>query len=214
MVDVTKLNLSVREKVGTNAARRLRKEGRVPANLYGHGKPSASLSVDRRELADALGGNAQFMEVTIDGESDTALIREIQYDTYGLQVLHIDFERANIDEPIEISVPIILRGRSKGVQEGGILERFMDHMEIKVAPRYMPETFEVSVAALEIGDSILVGSVEIPESAVLVDDPERPICAVLAPRVEAELVGEGAEVAAGEEPEVVGGKKPDEEPAE
>lgn len=215
MVEISKLTLMVRDKVGTNAARRLRKEGRVPANVYGQGKPTTSLSVDRRELNDTLGSNAQFMELDVGGEKETALIRDLQYDTYGLQVLHIEFERANIDVPLVISVPLVLRGRAKGVGEGGIMERIMDHVQMKVAPRYMPETIEVNVTAMDVGDSILIGSITIPESAELVDEPEKPICTIHAPQAEEEEeVVDAEETEGDDEPEVLGGKKPDAEPAE
>ena len=113
MAEKTKLNLERREQIGSNACRGLRKEGKTPVVIYGHGQETVPLAADTRQLSDVLAQRAQFLEVAIGDETETALIREVQYDVYGQDVVHVDLVRVDIDEPVVVSVPIELRGLRK-----------------------------------------------------------------------------------------------------
>lgn len=210
MAEITRLNLNGREEIGKNACKQLRKSGKVPVNLYGHGQTPASLTAAQRELSDVLEVDTQFLEVTIDGKAETALIREVQYDTYGQEVLHVDLLRVDADEAVEVEISITLRGIPKGASEGGVLERFLTHARIKVAPRDVPDAFELNVAELGIHDSIQLKDLVLPPKAELADDPEKAICAVVAKREEPEPAAEGEEPEIAE-PEVAGEDAPKKE---
>lgn len=207
MAELTRLEMEKRTEAGSNASRRLRKSGRVPAILYGHGLESLSLATPRRALEEGL-AHAQFFELSVDGSVETAIVRDVQYDTYGQDVQHIDFVRVDVDEKVEVEIPLELRGIPKGASQGGVLQTFVTEIKLMIAPRYIPEEIVISVAGLDIGDSILAGDVKIPEQAELIDEADKPICTVTEAAAEEEPTesedGEGTS-----EPEVVGGAKPD-----
>ncbi len=207
MANVTTIEVSKRDKIGSNASKQLRKSGRIPGVLYGHGQESVPITADGRSLEATLHTHAQFVELSIDGAVETALIREVQYDHYGQHVVHVDFVRVNLDEPIEVHIQVEYRGMPKGVSAGGVLQRFLTEVPIRVAPRYIPDEFIVNVSHLDVGDSILMGDVELPASAELVGDPSKPICSVVSST--AQVVA--TEEADTSEPEVVGQKPGDTE---
>lgn len=210
MADLTRLEMEKRSDAGSNASRRLRNQGRVPAVLYGHGQGTVALTTPRKELEEGL-AHAQFFELSVDGKVETAIAREIQYDTYGQEVLHVDFVRTDLDEKVDVQVALEMRGIPKGASAGGVLQTLENDITLRVAPRHMPDLITLSVAGLDVGDSILAGDVKIPEQAELVDDPEKVLCTVTAKTAAAEE--EAAEAAEGEgeaEPEVVGKKADDE----
>ena len=114
-MEVTKLKVTRREALGSNSMRHLRAAGQVPAVLYGHKQDPVALQASAHELAEVLGTHAQFMELDIEGATETAIIREIQYDAFGHEVLHLDFVRVSMDEQVEVPVAIELVGHAKGV---------------------------------------------------------------------------------------------------
>ncbi|MBI4878505.1 MAG: 50S ribosomal protein L25 [Planctomycetes bacterium] len=213
MVEVTKLELARREAVGTNAVRGLRKAGSVPVVLYGHGREALALAAAGRALQDVIARGARFLELSIEGQTETALIREVQYDAFGLEVLHIDLMRVDIDEAINVSVPVEMRGRPKGLAEGGALQKLLTDVEIRIAPRHIPEAIVVNISGLEVNQSIYVRDLELPPSAKLLEDPDKIVCTVAVPRgLEEAAPAPAPEQAA--EPEVVGQKKEAEEAPE
>ncbi len=213
MVEVTKLELAPRAAVGRNAVRALRKAGSIPVVLYGHGQEALALVAAGRALRDVLSRKARFLELSIEGKTETALIREVQYDPFGLEVLHLDLMRVDIDEAINVTVPVETRGRPKGLAEGGVLQLLLADVEIRIAPRHIPEAIVVNISGLELNQSIYVRDLELPPSAKLLEDPDKIVCTVAVQRgIEEAAPAPAPEQAA--EPEVVGQKKEAEESAE
>ena len=201
------LNVVVREQLGTNHTRRLRKAGQIPAILYGHGEKNVNLSIPGAEVNTAIRHGSKVVDVR-GALSDSALISEIQWDAFGSNILHLDLIRVSADEKVEVSVAVELRGEAPGIREGGVTEHVTHEIQIECAVNALPEKLTVSVNELHLGQSIVASDLELPEGAVLLSEPE----AVIVQVVEPTEVPEGEEIPVGEgaEPEVIG-EKPDEE---
>jgi large subunit ribosomal protein L25 len=200
------LTVKLRETTGKRRNRRLRDAGQIPAVLYGHGEPSVSLQAPADELEAALRHGAQVLHLQGDVDQQ-ALIRDIQWDWKGQEVLHIDFYRVVKGEKVEATIPIRLKGEAPGVREGGVLNQVLHEVDIVCPVMSLPESFEVSINDLQLNGSISVAELELPEGASLVSEDDEPIVtcneAVEAPEEE-EAPVEGAE------PEVIGRKEEDE----
>ena len=207
------------------AAKSLRREGKVPAVIYGHGRdpqPLTIAGVDLTRLLEKISPESTIVDVTIGGQSTKALIREIQRHPIKQGILHVDFQEIHAGEKLRLEVPVHLVGTAEGVRnQGGILDQVLRTVEIEVLPADIPERVELDVSALVIGKSLHVSDLKIP-NAVIMNDPELTIATVVAPRAEEEVAPaaaaavEGAEAAtAVAEPEVIKkGKIEEEEPAE
>jgi large subunit ribosomal protein L25 len=199
------LNVEVRSERGTREARRLRRDGKVPAVLYGHGEKVVSLVVGGEQLTNAVRRHARLVDLR-GGVSDSALIRELQWDPFGLEVLHVDFTRVSADERIEVKVSIELKGDAPGTHEGGVLEHLIHDLEIECLATKIPERIIVRVNTLKVGDKISVAELQVPDGVKVLADAEDIVvqCVEAAQEPEPELAAETAE------PEVIG-KKPEEE---
>ena len=202
-----------REGRGKGAARQTRREGRIPGVLYGHGEDSVPLSVDANELQRLV--HTISIENTIvdldlgSGEPYKVLIRELQRHPFRDEFVHIDFFHVAMDEQIQVEVPIVLVGTPTGVKnKGGVLDHQLRELEVFCLPGSIPEKIELEVSHLDIGDSIHVSDIQLPDVEILTD-LDRSVVAVLAPTViEAEEAAEEAPT----EPEVIGrGKEAEEE---
>jgi large subunit ribosomal protein L25 len=209
------LEVKIREGRGKGPARRARQEGRVPGNIYGHGADPIAVDADAREF-DALTSrisveNTLLDLVVGDDKPRPVLIREIQRHPYRKQVLHIDFFAIKAGEKIKVSVPLKLTGTASGVRNaGGVLQQNLHELEIECLPSEIPESFEVDITELEIGDSIHLADVDtrgFPTS----EAPERTICVVQPPRVIVEETEEDDELLDEDvEPEVITARGDDE----
>ncbi len=208
-MSVIPLSGTRRETSGKGPARRARREGRIPAVLYGHGDTPVSLAVSARDfdlaLHGRLGGNPIVNLSLGDGGEVTALIREIQRDPVTHDILHLDFFHISLTEKIEVNVALRLTGLPHGVKEGGgILETILREVRVRCLPTKIPSHLEVDVSALDIGDSVHVAALSALEVEVLTD-PEATVATVVPPTVieekPAEVVAAAAETPA--EPEVI-----------
>ena len=199
----------VREKVGKGIARKLRREGFIPAILYGIDKGVVPLQVKEKdfEKVRSAGGEHAVIELKVGDSINHTIVREEQFDPVFRKLLHIDFYRGKLTEKMTFSVPIVTVGESAGEKEGGVLEHVLREIEVECLPDKIPESIEVDVTNLEIGNLVHVREISAPEGAEIVTEGDRVVVSVVAPRVVEEEVAE--EVA---EPELVGeGEKPEEE---
>jgi large subunit ribosomal protein L25 len=196
-----------REKSGTRVARKLRKAGQIPAVVYGHGEQTLPITVEGHEIELVLLHGERLLELDLEGKSENVLLKEVQYDTFGQDVLHVDLNRVNLDERIEVAVPVVLVGTAEGTKEGGVLQQPVTEINIEIAVRDLPEEIEVRVNDLNIWDKISLGEVELPTGAKLLDDPDEVLCNVI------EISEEEVEAEEGEaplQPEVIGEAEQDE----
>jgi large subunit ribosomal protein L25 len=203
------LNVKPRESRGKREARRLRRSGHIPAVLYGHGEANRSLEVvaDEMSLVVRRGGRVVELKGAV---NEKALIRELQWDTYGAHVLHVDFTRVSEHERIQVKVPVELRGQAVGAKDGGVIEHFVHEVEIECEALAIPDKLELSINDLKIGESLTAGDIKLPPGVELISDADAVIVHCAEARAEAE---EAAAPAAGAEPEVIG-RKAEEEAAE
>ena len=205
----TTLNARPREERGKGAARKLRAAGRVPVVVYGHGDANQTLSVDALELEKLLARiNVEntLLEVAVEGGATTrTLVREVQMHPFKPEVLHLDLLQVHAGEKIRLNIPVRLVGAPDGVRNGGgVMDQVLYDLEVECLPGNIPDAIEVDVTNLGVGDSARVRDVSVPDVKVL-NDPDLPICSVLAPTVPALEVepetepGVGGEV----EPELV-----------
>jgi len=209
-----KLDVSSRVADGSRAARRLRRAGRVPGVVYGGSGESVGFDVDARELRLALASSGAVLDLSVDGKkASPVVLKEAQRDHVRGETIHVDFLRVRLDEAINAVVPLELVGAedAPGVKEGGVLEQIMRELNVQALPTAIPESIVHAVGEMQIGETIALAAVAIPEGVTLLDDIEETVVATLSPprlQVEAEeeieaetdLVGEGAELGEGAEP--------------
>jgi large subunit ribosomal protein L25 len=198
-------NVTKRGDKGRQANKRLRRTGQVPAVLYGHGEASVSLAVKLDEVASALKHSTK--RVALQGDvTESALIREVQWDAFGIDVLHVDLMRVSDTDKVEIKITLELRGEAAGVREGGIVNFANHEIEIECPVAAIPDHIYINIANLRLGDAIHASDVELPQGATLLTDPHLVIVNCVAPHVEAEAPAPGAVV----EPEVIARKAKEE----
>jgi len=217
----------IRSARGSAQTRRLRAEGLVPAELYGHKETNQSIAVVEKDLNKILAssrGENIFFALNVDGQSGEtlAIIKEIQYDKIKSSIIHADFHKVKMDEKIRIKVPIkIVNGDlAEGVKEGGTLQTFMRTLEVYCLPTQIPEAIQVDVAALKVGEAIHVSDLKLSGDVKPTQDGGSVIVSVAAQQAEevkaevAAVPGAAAAVpgAPAAEPEVITAKKKDEEP--
>jgi large subunit ribosomal protein L25 len=193
--------------VGTRQVRRLRDQGLVPAIIYGHQQTPQAITVSEHDLEQAVTHGERLLEVDIEGQAQHVLIKDVQWDTFGKAILHADLFRVSLDERVEVTVNLVLRGSPVGLADGGVLNQNLSSVRIECPVATIPEELRVVVAAMKIGDLIHLRDVELPEGVKLMADPEMVVCScsMVAEEVVAPVEGEVAE------PEVIGAKKEEEE---
>ena len=203
------LPVEKRSTIGKNEARRSRAGGRIPAVVYGAGKPNVPISVDRKALSDIFregaGENAIFLlKLAGSDQSRHAMIRELQRDPVSRKPLHIDFVRVLMDVKITLKVPIEIVGVARGVKtDQGILDVVTREIEIECLPTKIPAHLAVDVTELGIGDAIRISELPAIEGVQIVDNPEKVVLHVTHPTREEEPAAVAAEGAEPTEPEVL-----------
>ncbi|HKX18125.1 MAG TPA: 50S ribosomal protein L25 [bacterium] len=206
------LSAQVREATGKSGAKRARREGQIPAVVYGRGRTPRVVSVGRKDLVSALqtaGRNALIdLRIAQDGDAQTevVMIEEIQRDHIRREILHVDLHLISLTEAIEVSVPVVLSGTPEGVTSGGgVLEQVHREIEVKCLPTQIPDRFTVDVSGLRVGGSIHVSDLKVAEGIEILTPPEEVIAAVVAAAAEEEAApAAAAEGEAPAEPELVG----------
>jgi len=203
------LQAEARSSRGKRDAKRLRAAGKVPAVLYGHGEKTVSLAIPAEQLTAAVRHGSRVVDLK-GAVSDSALVRELQYDTFGLEILHVDFARVSADERVHVKVPLEVRGQAAGLKEGGIIEHLIHEIEIECPVAAIPDKVIINVAALKLDESMTVGQATLPEGAKIVSGMDEIAVQCLKP-LEAEEEGAAPPGAEGAEPELIRKEKPAEE---
>ena len=204
-----------RDSVGKGGARKSRAAGRIPGVLYGHGETPVPLAVVAREFDLALHGyqgSNPLVTLKLDGGEFTALIRDVQYDPLTHQILHLDFQHISLTETVEVEVTLRVTGLALGVKDGGgILEHILRQVEVRCLPTAIPPSIDVDVSSLNVGDSIHVRDLSVPNVTILTD-ADATVATVVAPTImEEKPAEEVAAEAAVAEPEVIAKGKKEEE---
>jgi large subunit ribosomal protein L25 len=204
-----------REERGSNAARRLRAKGVLPAVLNDASGASVALTLDKHNFEQILvhhTGENLLLDLAIDGGSARkVLLTEVQHNHVNGSVVHADFREVSLTEKITVSIVIELIGEAAGVNAGGVLEQVLREVEVECLPSDIVETIELDISALDIGDSVSVADVKVPATLVILTAVEQTVAMVATPRAEVEEEAEEEAAAEGAEPAEVAGEEKQEE---
>ena len=213
MAKVLLIKAEMREQTGTKAVNKVRSQGKIPAVVYGHKEEPLAISLDEHNFIEGLHHGHRLIDIQIGKKKEKTIVKELQYDYSGKNIIHADLMRVDVTEVIRVSVPIELKGTAQGTHEGGIVEEHTDHLEIECKATEIPEKIIVSVKEMQIGGVIHAGDIELPEGVKLAGSPETLLvtCHLVAAAKTTEEVEEEMPAA----PEVIGEvKEPEEETTE
>ena len=185
-----KIEVQPREETGKNANRRSARRGKIPAVVYGGGKESVPIEVDRKTLVDTMKGHAgenPIFLLKLGDKERHAMIRNMQIDPVSRQVIHIDFQRVLMDQKVRVAVPVELVGTAVGVKvEGGLLDFVTREVHVECLPGDIPKHLEADVTNLHIGQHFEAKDLKLPEGVALLDEPDKVIVSVGHGKLEAE----------------------------
>lgn len=211
MAESALLEIQKREGRGSRQAQRLRKQGLVPAVVYGHKQETLAITLSGDAITKAVRHGSRVVDLQSGATREKALIRELQWDHLGKEILHVDFERVSEDERIEVPVRLELRGVAPGIAAGGVLDQPMHNLLVECLAISIPDSIRVNINELQVGSAIHVRDLVLPEGVKALDDPEAIVVHVTQ-RGEEKV--EAAPVEGAAEPEVIGRKAAEEEGAE
>jgi large subunit ribosomal protein L25 len=216
MAEVT-LEVSRREQTGKEVAKKLRRDGKVPAVVYGGHREPVAIAVDRKSVSELIqksehGIRSVFLlKMAGTDQQRHAMIKDVTIDPLSRKMTHIDFVRVVMDEVVRVTIPVHVTGTATGVKEGGLLDFQVRELHVECLPNAIPDSIDVDVTALGHHDYYRVKDLKLPEGVKVLDDPERVVVGVT--HAKAEVVDtvavEAAAVVA--EPEVIKKGKPEEE---
>ena len=207
MADEVKLVAEKRDQTGTSHSRRLRWEGKVPVNLCGLGQESLSLTISGDDLKPFVVSGSQVCDLVIDGTDQKVIVREVQWDTFLLHILHADFQRVDPNARVDLEIPVATRGT---VNEG-VLDHVLHEVSVNCPVFNIPEKVEVRIGALKIGDEVTISDLAFDGDLKSVLPGETVVLRITEAQ-DVEIVQE--DVGAAVEPEVIGRKVEDEEGGE
>jgi large subunit ribosomal protein L25 len=212
-MEFVKVAVERREKLGTAHCRRLRAEGKIPAVLYGLGRQNADLVIGRDEMHRFLRTGSRLVELTLGEKGQQAILRDVQHDPLSDEIVHVDLVRIDEHHEIESRVPLEFKGVPKGLADGGVFESVLSNVLVRCTPARLPKVMTIDVSALKLDEAVLVKDLPLPEGVkVLQHKPDDHVAHCVPVKVlevapAAPVEGDTAE------PERIGGKKPEEEPA-
>ncbi|MFQ6034352.1 MAG: 50S ribosomal protein L25 [Sedimentisphaerales bacterium] len=201
MEKTLRLKAEIRRQIGSKAAAKVRKTGQIPAIIYGHKQKPVAVSLNAHDFVEGLHHGHRLMDVQIGKKPQKVIVKDLQYDYLGKDIIHADLMRVEAGETITVTVPIELKGVAKGAEEGGIIAEHTDHLEIECKATDIPESIVVSVKDINVGDALHARDIQLPDGVKLVSDPETLIvtCSLVAAAKTTEELEEEAPAA----PEVI-----------
>lgn len=201
------LEVTARTKTGTRYAKRDREAGLIPAVIYGHKKGPVHVTVDAKALTDILHDEAHLIDIQLDGKSEHTLVKALQWDTYGTHIIHVDLERVDLSETIEVEVELQLTGEPAALKESGtVLDHPTTMVKVSCRADAIPSHLEHSIADLPLGEPVTVADLTPPAGVTIAMPDEQLICQISGVKVKAE-VEEAIEGDDSAEPEVIGKDK-------
>ncbi|GAB5441774.1 MAG: 50S ribosomal protein L25/general stress protein Ctc [Fuerstiella sp.] len=182
MVDDFRLSAEPREQLGTRNTRQLRKQGRVPANLYGFKKDTINISVAADDVEKLVAGGSKVVDVEFQGEVDKAVVQELQWDIYSTYVKHVDLKRVDPDATTTTDVPVKVRGEAAGLKDGGQLRQLVKYVTVTCPEFRVPRSVAARVASLGVGDSLKVSDLKAPETVTITSDADQVVVEVFDPK--------------------------------
>jgi large subunit ribosomal protein L25 len=209
--EIPEIQVEVRDRLGSRYAKRLRDAGRIPAVIYGHQKDAVHVSFDYKEMVTHLLANAHLFKVIADGKTESCLVKDVQWDYLGNEIVHLDLTRVNLSETVTVEVKLTLVGEAVGLKDAGaMLSHPYSAVEVECRADSIPETISLNVAELETGGSLTPADLELPAGVKCTMAPDTVLASISIQKIVEEEEEVEAEAVEGE-PEVIGEKT--EEPA-
>jgi large subunit ribosomal protein L25 len=207
MAEAVKIAVEARDPAknkgtGSRVARRLRAKGRIPAIIYGHKQTPVPISMARDAVWEMIKRSTHFAELSLDGTTEMVLVRDVQWDHLGKEIIHLDFARVSAEESIETEVRLDVRGTAPGVNEGGVLEQPIHSVSVTCRANAIPDSIRIDVSNLHLGESIHVRELTLPEGVTVNADADLLVVHVVARAAQAEPAA-AAEAEALSQPEVI-----------
>jgi len=213
MAVITRISASRRSEQGSTACRRLRRQGLVPANVYGHKQEAIPLSLKEDDIRPIITSGAHVVELDLGGNLEQALIREVQWNTFSTYVHHVDLVRVDANERVRVTVPVQLRGTAPGALAGGLLEQPLHALHVECLAIQIPDFIAVRINTLDVGGEIHVRELtDLPEGVTVLDHADALIVHVV--KSGAVEAAPTEAVPGPAEPELIGRAKKDEEEGE
>jgi len=203
-VQTAQVTAKPRSELGTRANRRLRQSGLLPGVIYGHKEAVVPVSLPKKEVVHHLDQGAHLFDLSLDGKSEKVLVKEVQYDHLGIEVIHVDFARVSLDEKVKVSVPLELKGTPKGEEEGGVLHQVISALEIECLVTDIPDVIRHNIAEMALNDVLHIKDIKVPDAVKVLQDGELIVATVK--EVLEEVVAPAAVEEEAAEPEVIGRK--------
>ncbi len=194
-MEFIQIEVNERDALGTANANRIRRDGGIPAVLYGMQKRNLALTIAGTEVERFLRTGSHLVELRLGDNVRPAILRDVQVDVTTDDILHIDFHRVAHDAELETDIPITFKGHPVGEREGGIFQALEQSIGVKARPTDLPREYVIDVSGLALGDSITIETFEAGEGVTLTQPPETLICQVTMPKAVAEEPEEGEEAA-------------------
>src|SRR5688500_18024366 len=206
MAKGVEISVKPRSELGSRANKRLRDAGFIPGVVYGHKEAVVPVTLGKKELSNYLSRGTHVFDLAMDGKSEKVLVKDVQYDHLGMEVLHVDFARVSLDETVEVTVPLELKGTPKGEEEGGVLQQIVAELEIECRVTDIPSLIVHNVTEMKLDDVLHIRDLKLPPGVKAMQDEDLVVAQVKA--IEEEVAAPAAEEGAAE-PEVIG-RKPEE----
>ncbi|EEG76615.1 50S ribosomal protein L25/general stress protein Ctc [Dethiobacter alkaliphilus] len=186
-----------REKVTKSQLKELRNSGMVPGIVYGQKDDAVAIAVDSKDIISILqsaAGTNSLVDLAVEGNKETVIIKELVEDIFIQdRFTHVDFLRISLKDKLEVQVPVIFTGDAVGVKEGGTLQPLLREVSLKCLPTEIPESIELDISNLSVGETLTVGDLTVPASAELLNEADEAVVSVAAPRMAEEAAEEGEE---------------------
>src|SRR4051812_44710533 len=207
MAQTAQISAKARAEMGSRANKRLRDAGMIPGVIYGHKEAVVPVTLPKKEVVNQLSRGTHLFELGLDGKKETVLVKEVQYDHLGLEVMHVDFARVSLDEEVDVTVPLELKGEPKGEKDGGVLQQIISELELRCKVTDIPDVIRHDVSDMAVDDVVHIKDLKLPPNVKALQDEDLAVAQVRV--IEEEAAAPAAEAAEGGEPEIIG-KKPEE----
>ena len=203
MAKASAIKAQPRTNIGSQSTRKFRRDGLLPAIVYGHKKETLPIAIPTVEFMHMLKHGSHLFELQLPEGSETVLVKEVQYNYLGTDPLHVDFSRVDLNERVKVGVPLILRGTAAGVTAGGVLQQILMELQIECVVTDIPEQIRMNVSKLELNQSLHAGEIPLLEGAKLLTDSTAVVAVVSAIAEEEVAPAAPAVEGAAAEPEVI-----------
>jgi large subunit ribosomal protein L25 len=203
-VQAIELQIKARPELGSRANKRLRDGGQVPGVIYGHKEAVVPVTLPKRELTNHLEKGAHVFSLKLDGKAEQVLIKDIQWDHLGSEIIHVDFTRVSLDEKVKVTVPIELKGTPKGEADGGVLHQVMAQLEVECRVLEIPDAIRHNVSEMALNDVLHVRDLKLPADVRAI--PGADLIVATVKEIQEEVAATEAAEAGTAEPEIIGRK--------